>query len=62
MNDANNNRETTASVGITVIISLPEITEEMLQKVFKLKVVRKPVFGVSDQVPHKTGCTTTQDG
>ena len=25
-------------------------------------VVRKPVFGVSDQVPHKPGCTATQDG
>ena len=25
-------------------------------------VVRKPVFGVSDQVPHKPGCTTKQDG
>ena len=25
-------------------------------------VVRKPVFGVSDQVPHKPGCTTTEDG
>ena len=25
-------------------------------------VVRKPVFGVSDQVPHKTGCTATEDG
>ena len=25
-------------------------------------VVRKPVFGVSDQVPHKPSCTTTQDG
>ena len=24
-------------------------------------VVRKPVFGVSDHVPHKLGCTTTQD-
>ena len=24
-------------------------------------VVRKPVFGVSDQVRHKPGCTTTQD-
>ena len=22
----------------------------------------KPVFGVSDQVPHKPGCKTTQDG
>ena len=25
-------------------------------------VVRKPVFGVSDQVGHKPGCTTTEDG
>ena len=24
-------------------------------------VLRKPVFGVSDQVPHKPGCTTTKD-
>ena len=25
-------------------------------------VVRKPVFGVSDQVPHKPVCTVTEDG
>ena len=25
-------------------------------------VVRKPVFGVSDQVGHKPGCTATEDG
>ena len=25
-------------------------------------VVRKPVFGVSDQVKHKLGCTVTEDG
>ena len=25
-------------------------------------VVRKPVFGVSDQAPHKPGCTATKDG
>ena len=25
-------------------------------------VVRKPVFGVSDQVRHKPGCTVTEDG
>ena len=24
--------------------------------------MRKPVFGVSDQAPHKPGCKTTQDG
>ena len=25
-------------------------------------VVRKPVFGVSDQARHKPGCTVTEDG
>ena len=25
-------------------------------------VLKKPVFGVSDEVPHKPGSTTTQDG
>ena len=25
-------------------------------------VARKPVFGVSDQVRHKSGCTTIEDG
>ena len=25
-------------------------------------VVRKPEFGVSDQVPHKPGCAVTEDG
>ena len=25
-------------------------------------VVRNPFFGVSDQVRHKPGCTTTEDG
>ena len=25
-------------------------------------IVRKPVFGVSDQVPHKPGCTVTELG
>ena len=24
--------------------------------------VRKPVFGISDQVRHKPGCTATEDG
>ena len=26
------------------------------------RVLRKPVFGVSDQVRHKPGCTATEDG
>ena len=28
----------------------------------RLPVVRKLVFGVSDQVQHKRGCTATEDG
>ena len=27
-----------------------------------MSLVRKPVFGVSDQVQHKSGCTGTEDG
>ena len=26
------------------------------------RVTRKPVFGVSDHVRHKLGCTATEDG
>ena len=31
------------------------------QNMFMSLVVRKPVFGVSEQVPHKPGCTATED-
>ena len=34
----------------------------MLQDCNMSLVVRKPVFGVSDQVRHKPGCTVTEDG
>ena len=27
-----------------------------------MSLVRKPVFGVSDHVSHKPGCTVTEDG
>ena len=40
-------RELISLVSITLYLSL---------------VVRKPVFGVSDQVRHKPGCTATEDG
>ena len=30
-------------------------------QVYMSLVVRKPVFGVSDQVPQKPGCTATED-
>ena len=33
-----------------------------LDKIDMSLVVRKSVFGVSDQVPHKPGCTATEDG
>ena len=32
------------------------------QSLYSSLVVRKPVFGVSDQVRHKPGCTATEDG
>ena len=36
------------------------LMESVMIAVFVMSlVVRKPVFGVSDQVPHKLGCTTT---
>ena len=34
----------------------------VLFKMYMSLVVRKPVFGVSDKVPHKPGCTATEDG
>ena len=33
-----------------------------LSQIYLSPVVRKPVFGVSDQVRHKPGCTATEDG
>ena len=42
-----------------------QIRKNECKKVFIIKmslVVRKPVFGVSHQVRHKPGCTTTEDG
>ena len=30
--------------------------------VYLSQVMTTPVFGVSDQVQHKPGCTTTEDG
>ena len=38
-----------------------ESTEGNNVKSYMSLVVRKPVFGVSDQVRHKPGCTTTED-
>ena len=36
--------------------------EQSLLNYYLSLVVRKPVFGVSDQVPHKPGCTVTEGG
>ena len=33
-----------------------------LYKAYMSLVVRKPVFGFSEQVRHKSGCTATEDG
>ena len=37
-------------------------TQINLGTIYMSLVVRKPVFGVSDQVPHKPGCAITEDG
>ena len=37
-------------------------SHDQYHAVYLSLVVRKPVFGVSDQVPHKPGCTVTGDG
>ena len=34
----------------------------MYGSVYMSRDVRKPVFGVSDQVRHKPACTATEDG
>ena len=49
---------------ITRILSRQEIQSRFLTcAVANMSlVVRKPVFGVSDQVRHKLGCTATEDG
>ena len=40
-----------------------EVPDDIQKRVDEMGLVtRKPVFGVSDQVPHKPGCTTTEDG
>ena len=40
-----------------------QIVEFVMQriKLYLSQVARKPAFGVSDQVLHKSGCTTTED-
>ena len=45
---------------VDVLIILLKIIEGPVQHNLSL-VLRKPVFGVSDQVQHKLGCTTTED-
>ena len=45
------------------MVGFSPITERFLSCRSNMSlVVRKPVFGVSDQVRHKLGCTATEDG
>ena len=36
--------------------------QDIIHSYYKSLVVRKPVCRVSDHVPHKPGCTATEDG
>ena len=38
------------------------VTKMIADNFIMSHVVRKPVFGVSNQVRHKPGCSTTEDG
>ena len=38
------------------------LSTKVLFRLHMSLVVRKPVFGVSDQVRHKSGCTATENG
>ena len=42
--------------------NLCEPFKDVIKKKNMSLVVRKPVFGVSDQVRHKPSCTATEDG
>ena len=42
-------------------IDITALYRKEVSWLYKSLVVRKPVFGVSDQVRHKPGCTATED-
>ena len=44
---------TDTAVALSVLLDTPK---------YMSLIVRKPVFGISDQVRHKPGCTATEDG
>ena len=46
----------------TLTSCMNNILDELLTYNDFSLVVRNPVFGVSDQVRHKPGCTATEDG
>ena len=53
----------TALLAITCIsTSSGGTTVRLIRSNNMSRVMRKPVFGVSDQVQHKPGCTVTEDG
>ena len=45
-----------------IVWTLSQLCQSLLFLCYMSLVVRKPVFGVSDQVRHKPGCTVTEDG
>ena len=47
-------------IKLGILLKVRYITEKKRSK-YMSRIVRKPVFGVSDQVRHKPGCTATED-
>ena len=50
-----------ARANAPLVVSVSVLSSPLCADYMSL-VMRKPVFGVSDQVPHKPGCTITEDG
>ena len=56
-NDYNSYSHNTTLLTLTDVLACSDLHTDTMSL-----VLRKPVFGVSDQVPHKPGCTATEDG
>ena len=51
------------TLGNVVIIAYTFVTQTLLEPIFYMsRIMRKPVFGVSDKAQHKADCTATEDG
>ena len=65
MNDLNNKRNEMKNPNMTLkqkLVSLRFVAPDTEDLTQMSRDMRKPGFGVADQVGHKPGCTATEDG